>query len=312
MNAFFDGYVHSKTSLKQFVEQYDNALKSKDELKGLVYCNTSLIKREKYTSTFEVREQKFGTGGVFWKEVTYEVFYNAIECEVRCLCHLFEFRGILCRHAISVIMQEKVYEVPSHYILERWRKDIKRGYTFVKKNYDDFSNSEQRQRNNILRPLLYELQELGVESDEKCEFLLKQLKETKKKLLSFDSGCFNSQESVICQPANECSSMIHELSGSQKKVLTPIKAKTKGRPPSKRIQSVIEKTVKKGKKALKGKQKGQLDQNDLQVQKRRKALQSIPSVVNDVVPPTISPTASKFLDKMATQEIHAVIELLIS
>lgn len=31
MNAFFDGYVNSKTSLKQFVEQYENALRSKAE-----------------------------------------------------------------------------------------------------------------------------------------------------------------------------------------------------------------------------------------------------------------------------------------
>lgn len=29
MNSFFDGYVNSKTTLKQFVEQYDNALASK-------------------------------------------------------------------------------------------------------------------------------------------------------------------------------------------------------------------------------------------------------------------------------------------
>lgn len=29
MNAFFDGYVNSKTTLKQFVEQYKNALASK-------------------------------------------------------------------------------------------------------------------------------------------------------------------------------------------------------------------------------------------------------------------------------------------
>ena len=31
MNAFFNGYVHSKTSLKQFVEQYERALKSQVE-----------------------------------------------------------------------------------------------------------------------------------------------------------------------------------------------------------------------------------------------------------------------------------------
>lgn len=29
MNAFFDGYVNSKTTLKQFVDQYENALRSK-------------------------------------------------------------------------------------------------------------------------------------------------------------------------------------------------------------------------------------------------------------------------------------------
>lgn len=29
--SFFDGYVNSKTSLKQFVEQYDNALRDKIE-----------------------------------------------------------------------------------------------------------------------------------------------------------------------------------------------------------------------------------------------------------------------------------------
>lgn len=31
MNAFFDGYVSSKTNLKEFIDQYDNALKKKIE-----------------------------------------------------------------------------------------------------------------------------------------------------------------------------------------------------------------------------------------------------------------------------------------
>jgi hypothetical protein len=31
VNAFFDGYVHARTSLKQFVEQYENALRDKVE-----------------------------------------------------------------------------------------------------------------------------------------------------------------------------------------------------------------------------------------------------------------------------------------
>ena len=31
MNSFFDGFVNSKTTLKQFVEQYENALRDKVE-----------------------------------------------------------------------------------------------------------------------------------------------------------------------------------------------------------------------------------------------------------------------------------------
>ena len=32
MNAFFDGYVNSKTTLKQFVEKYEKAMESKIEI----------------------------------------------------------------------------------------------------------------------------------------------------------------------------------------------------------------------------------------------------------------------------------------
>ena len=32
MNAFFDGFVNSKTNLKQFVKQYENVLRRKTEL----------------------------------------------------------------------------------------------------------------------------------------------------------------------------------------------------------------------------------------------------------------------------------------
>ncbi|GFZ09832.1 hypothetical protein Acr_21g0004310 [Actinidia rufa] len=35
MNAYFDGYIHSKTTLKQFVEQYENALTQKVEIEKL-------------------------------------------------------------------------------------------------------------------------------------------------------------------------------------------------------------------------------------------------------------------------------------
>ncbi|XP_024039603.1 protein FAR1-RELATED SEQUENCE 5-like [Citrus clementina] len=57
MNAFFDGYVNSKTALKQFVEQYSNALKSKvqkeveEDARHAIYImirNDSEVLPEKY------------------------------------------------------------------------------------------------------------------------------------------------------------------------------------------------------------------------------------------------------------------------
>ncbi|KAF8405744.1 hypothetical protein HHK36_007821 [Tetracentron sinense] len=36
MNSFFDGYVHAKTSLKEFVDQYDSALREKYEKEAQV------------------------------------------------------------------------------------------------------------------------------------------------------------------------------------------------------------------------------------------------------------------------------------
>ncbi|XP_059663719.1 protein FAR1-RELATED SEQUENCE 6-like [Cornus florida] len=191
MNSFFDRYVHSKTTLKQFVEQYDNALKSKvekenkadfvsfsttiptitkfsievqyqevymhdvfkffqDELRGLMYCNVFNINRDASVSTFVVNETIIGEGGICWKEVN---------------------------------------EVPSHYILERWRKDIKRGYTFVKNTYDDVSNSEQRHR------------------------------ETKEKLLTMDSVSGSGQ---IHGVLNDASRLLTPLKISQRLTREPL------------------------------------------------------------------------------------------
>lgn len=43
MHAFFDKYVNSKTTLKQFVEQYDNALRDKREKENLTIPIHSIL-----------------------------------------------------------------------------------------------------------------------------------------------------------------------------------------------------------------------------------------------------------------------------
>ncbi|XP_028116468.1 protein FAR-RED IMPAIRED RESPONSE 1-like [Camellia sinensis] len=264
INAFFDGYVHSKTTLNQFFKQYENALKSKiekesnadfcsfnivipciislsikkqlqriytndifqrfqDELRGLIFCCTSLSQTQGSISTFEVIESVLGKDGTPFEEINYEVLYNETEWDVQCLCHLFEFRGILYRHAILVLIRKKVIEVPCRYILERWRKDIKRGYTALKSVYDD-GNDEQRQRNKKLTPLLFEVQQLGMESKAKCELLMKLLHEAKEKLLKVDCVHKSSQSTqVLTISTAEDDSELKEILSLHKRLLNPLK-----------------------------------------------------------------------------------------
>ncbi|CAB4303351.1 unnamed protein product [Prunus armeniaca] len=58
----------------------------------------------------------------------YEVLYNRTAGEVRCICSCFNFYGYLCRHALCVLNFNGVEEIPSKYILSRWKKDFKRIY----------------------------------------------------------------------------------------------------------------------------------------------------------------------------------------
>lgn len=76
---------------------------------------------------FLVKERVLGEGNR--REIRdYEVLYNRAAAEVRCICSCFNFNGYLCRHALCVLNFNGVEEVPSKYILTRWKKDYKRLY----------------------------------------------------------------------------------------------------------------------------------------------------------------------------------------
>ncbi|XP_022889104.1 protein FAR-RED IMPAIRED RESPONSE 1-like [Olea europaea var. sylvestris] len=174
MNAFFDGYVHSKTSLKQFVEQYKSALRNKVEkefqadfksFSQMIPCATKFEMEEQFRSVYTIlkfREvQEEFTGKVYcniistsegYSETTYNVWETIMydgrckrkncvvsfvrnNCEVFCSCYLFESREILCRHAIAVLDWNDVTCIPDRYILRRWRRDVRRAHTRVPVNY---------------------------------------------------------------------------------------------------------------------------------------------------------------------------------
>ncbi|KAF5183436.1 hypothetical protein FRX31_026977 [Thalictrum thalictroides] len=42
---------------------------------------------------------------------------------VKCSCRKFEFNGLLCAHVLKVLRIKNVQDLPSQYLLQRWKKD---------------------------------------------------------------------------------------------------------------------------------------------------------------------------------------------
>ena len=69
------------------------------------------------------------------KKKIFEAIFKEDECEVNCICLKFQFRGILCRHALAVLICNSVELLLEIYILSRQRKDVRRCYSKVKVSY---------------------------------------------------------------------------------------------------------------------------------------------------------------------------------
>ncbi|RYR14125.1 hypothetical protein Ahy_B04g070761 isoform A [Arachis hypogaea] len=103
---------------------------------------------------------------------------------VKCQCLLFESRGILCRHSLSVLSFERVDNVVPKYILERWSKNIKRRHTHIKSSQDE----------PLLEPRSKRFDDLVFWSHNICEFASKSEELTGIPYRAFDNVMAEMQE----------------------------------------------------------------------------------------------------------------------
>ncbi|XP_042939228.1 protein FAR1-RELATED SEQUENCE 5-like isoform X2 [Carya illinoinensis] len=300
MNAFFDGYVHSKTNLKEFVDQFDNALKRKIEnenqaeflsFSGTIPCVSRSPIEKKFQVLYtnakfkEVQQQVIGVldldpslqtmDGVmksylvedevriheFTKQVTYFVDFNVDDCNANCSCGLFQMRGILCRHILAVFKTNGVKSLPDRYILDRWRKDIKRRYTLIRSSYDAQDERPNGNRQSILLNMCYEMIDYAVESDNFFEDAKKRIHEM--------TGLYrqnhrpNSSGQTVSEPG--VTILDGAVVGSSQQVKSPLVVRGKGRPPSlrraSRMETEMRKIKAKQKKAQVGGKRKQRDDN---------------------------------------------------
>ncbi|GKD32357.1 FAR1-related sequence 5-like protein, partial [Tanacetum coccineum] len=146
----------------------------REELTGKMYCGIGSLKSENEYLEYEVIKDIMDNGNIVKKQfaVWFRKGDSHEECDIRCICRLFEFRGMLCRHALTVLINEIIYLVPNKYILRRWRKDVKRRHTKVKVSYNNWVVSDVGRRYDKMCNAFSEVADLASELDEKCSLVL--------------------------------------------------------------------------------------------------------------------------------------------
>ena len=183
---------------------------------------------------------KYKIEGKAFSGKLFEVRFSSFECLVGCVCRMFEFRGILCRHALFVLSQERVTVLPDRYILDRWRKDIKRKHIYVSTCTDDVQHNPILERYEKLHRLAVSVFEIGVESVENFNVLEKLLMDLKD---NFPRLC-DKQPSFQRKNSVEAASDVVRT----EVVRSPVVVKRKGQPRTKQLKSSMEETVSKPKK----------------------------------------------------------------
>ncbi|KAI3850705.1 hypothetical protein MKW98_030765 [Papaver atlanticum] len=192
MNSFFNGYLGPKTTLKQFIEQFERATRDKAE-KETVADVESCSKLIPTATFFEMEKQMQGLYTLskfkdFQNELTSNTYCELIKKEEDPLGTFkyvtrasvwiegideqkiqkqmnFDFEGILCRHALNVLIMHGIKLLPDKYIKTRWRKDVKRSHTSMKDNNGFWKNTVKRDRYNNLSILFSEVAYMAIKSE---------------------------------------------------------------------------------------------------------------------------------------------------
>jgi len=103
------------------------------------------------------------------------VFYDKKTKDVQCQCLLFEFRGIICRHSLVVLAQERQKSVPAKYILQRWSKNVRRKHNYIMTSFNSNDKPPRIQCYDALCERFGEIAEVAWENHETSELLFAHL-----------------------------------------------------------------------------------------------------------------------------------------
>ncbi|XP_071704054.1 uncharacterized protein [Rutidosis leptorrhynchoides] len=232
--------LHEKSTVQDNTGHNPQNNEAVERSQSMLFCNHSLLETQGTISTFNITDILRGKRGELKRKVVYTVSFDEVGCDIQCSCHLFEFRGIVCRHMMKILIEKDVKEIPLCYILSRWRKYLKHRHYHVINCYEDLKSGGQAKQFEKLRTYFYEAAHLA-NSPEKYDYLLKCIALAKEKLSDDSSWGVNANMNTISKDDQNVSEPTNPL-------LPPVQVRSKGRPPTKRKESKVETIAKKKRK----------------------------------------------------------------
>ncbi|XP_038678407.1 protein FAR1-RELATED SEQUENCE 1-like [Tripterygium wilfordii] len=132
------------------------------EIIRIMYCGIKSMERGGYSTQYIIYEDVvYNEGGR--KKMLFTVMYN--EVDVICSRMRFEFKGILCRHALNVLLCNDHVILPDKYVFRRWRKDA-RGHMRVKIKFKGCIVSTEQHRYDTMCKSFTTLTDIASENEE--------------------------------------------------------------------------------------------------------------------------------------------------
>ena len=77
------------------------------------------------------------------EKIEWTVEFNSSDSIITCSCKKFESVGILCAHAVKVLSTRNIFQIPSKYILKRWKKSAKDGVVEDGQNGEEIADNSE-------------------------------------------------------------------------------------------------------------------------------------------------------------------------
>ncbi|XP_020522821.1 protein FAR1-RELATED SEQUENCE 5-like [Amborella trichopoda] len=172
------------------------------------------------------------------------VEFNSHDQTFTCSCYFYERLGILYRHILKIFLGKNILEIPSHYIMKRWTKDVMKGVVEDNSGKQIQVNSELARsiRFNEVCQISRKLAEHASKSVELHEFVMSVVGEACVKVEA-KIGRIVDSHNVANTTYND-----NVIGGTSKttdenpfhNILEPPRARTKGRPTNIRYKSRVE------------------------------------------------------------------------